>query len=139
MPPFEAKKAFFAFVAGMREKRRVQGHDEVKLMFVDVKKAHLNAKCDEEEGVELLDEFKKHWEVRQIAEMAVRDEKGSVGMGGRVRKKTGGGWISTGQSSINDILPSRDAGASCRAWRRLHVCRHRVRIEEDSGEDARVV
>ena len=28
-------------------------------MFVDVKKAHLNAKCDEEEWVELPDEFKK--------------------------------------------------------------------------------
>ena len=38
MPPLEAKKALFAFVAGMREKRRAQGHDEVKLMFVDVKK-----------------------------------------------------------------------------------------------------
>ena len=58
-PPLEAKKAFFAFVVGMREKRRAQGHDEVKLMFVDVKKAHLNAKCDEEEWVELPDEFKK--------------------------------------------------------------------------------
>ena len=43
----------------MREKRRAQEHDEVKLMFVDVKKAHLNAKCDEEEWVELPDEFKK--------------------------------------------------------------------------------
>ena len=59
MPPLDAKKALFAFVAGVREKRRAQGHDEVKLMFVDVKKAHLNAKCDEEEWVELPDEFKK--------------------------------------------------------------------------------
>ena len=38
MPPLEAKKAVFAFVAGVREKRRAQRHDEVKLMFVDVKK-----------------------------------------------------------------------------------------------------
>ena len=59
MPPLEAKKALFAFVAGMREKRRVQGHDEVKFMFVDVEKAHLNAKCDEEDWVEVPDEFKK--------------------------------------------------------------------------------
>ena len=59
MPPLEAKKALFAFVAGMREKRRAQGHDEMKLMFVDVKKTHLNAKCDEEEWVVLPDEFKK--------------------------------------------------------------------------------
>ena len=28
-------------------------------MFIDVKKAHFNATCDEEEWVELLDEFKK--------------------------------------------------------------------------------
>ena len=59
MPPLEAKKALFAFVAGVRENRRAQGHDEVKLMFVDVKKAHLNAKCDEEEWVELPNEFNK--------------------------------------------------------------------------------
>ena len=59
MPPLEANKALFAFVAGMREKRRVQGHDEVKLMFLDVKKAHFNAKCDEKEWVQLADEFKK--------------------------------------------------------------------------------
>ena len=38
MPLLEVKKGLFAFVAGMREKRRAQGHDEVKLMFVDVKK-----------------------------------------------------------------------------------------------------
>ena len=59
MPPLEAKKALFAFVAGVREKRRTQGHEEVKLMFVEVKKAHLNAKCEEEEWVEVPNEFKK--------------------------------------------------------------------------------
>ena len=49
----------FTFVAGLvREKRRTQGHDELKLMFTDVK-AHLNAKCDEDEWVELPDEFEK--------------------------------------------------------------------------------
>ena len=53
-----------------------------------------------------------------VDKMAARDEKGSVGMGGRLRKKIGGGWVSTWQCSINDILPSQDAG---------------------SGEDARVV
>ena len=55
-PPLEAKKALFALVAGMREKRRAQGHDEVKLMFVDVKKAHREVR---REWVELPDEFKK--------------------------------------------------------------------------------
>ena len=49
MPPLEAKKALFALfpcVAGMREKGREQDQDEVKLMSIDVKKAHLNAKCE---------------------------------------------------------------------------------------------
>ena len=59
MPPLEAKKAFFAFVAGMRDKRRPQCRDGVKLMFIDVKKAHSKAKCDEEEWVALPDEFEK--------------------------------------------------------------------------------
>ena len=58
MPPLEAKKALFAFVAGVREKRRTQGHEEVKLMFVDVKRAHLKAKCEEEEWVEVPNEIK---------------------------------------------------------------------------------
>ena len=139
MPPLEGKKGLFAFVAEVCEKRRAQGHEEVKLMFVDVKKAPLYSNCEEEEWVKLPDEFKKIGVVHQVEEMAVRDEKGSVGMGGRPRKKTGTGWVSTRQSSINDILPSQDAGASRRASRRLHVCRHRVRIEEDSGEDVRMV
>ena len=46
MPPLEAKQALFAYVAGVREKRREHGQDEMKLMFVDVRKAHSNAKCD---------------------------------------------------------------------------------------------
>ena len=58
MPPLEAKKAFFAFVAGMREKRRVQRHDEVKLMFVDVEKNTSQREVREEEWVELPDDFK---------------------------------------------------------------------------------
>ena len=37
--------------------------------------------------------IQKIWEVRQIEEMAVWDEKGSVGMGGRLCKKIG---VSTG-------------------------------------------
>ena len=56
----------------------------------------------------------KNCEVRQVEEMAVRDENGSVGMGGRLCKKTGGGWVSTRQSSTDDVLPSQDAGSSRR-------------------------
>ena len=93
MPPLEAKKALFAFVAGVREKRRTQGHEEVKLMFVDVKKAHLNAKVRRGRMGRAAGRIQKIWEVRQVEEMALRDEKGSVGMGGRLRKKTGGGRV----------------------------------------------
>ena len=59
MPPLEAKKALFAFMA-VRERWRERGLAEVKPMFSDVKKAHLNARCDEEEWVELLEEFGEH-------------------------------------------------------------------------------
>ena len=44
-------RALFANVAVVRGKRREPGQDEVKVMFIDVKKA--------EDWVELLDEFKK--------------------------------------------------------------------------------
>ena len=35
MPPLEANQACFACVAGVREKRREKGQDEVKLMFIE--------------------------------------------------------------------------------------------------------
>ena len=37
------KKALFAYVAGVRE-RRHKGQAEVKLMLIDVKKAHIKGK-----------------------------------------------------------------------------------------------
>ena len=59
MPPLEVKKALFALVAGVRGRRKRRKQDEMKLMFIDVKKAHLNAECDEEEWVELPREFEQ--------------------------------------------------------------------------------
>ena len=59
MPPLEAKKMMFRMVAGGRRRRLQAGKDEIKLMFIDVRKAHLNAVCDEEEWVELPEEM---WE-----------------------------------------------------------------------------
>ena len=112
MPPLEAKKALFAFVAGVREKGRAQGNDEVKLMFVDVKKGASQREVRRGRMGRATERIQQIWEVRQVEEMAIRDEKGSVGMGGRLCKKIGGGRVSTRQSSINDILPSQDAGAS---------------------------
>ena len=39
----------FRMVAAVRGQRRRRGLEEVKLMFVVVKKAHLYARCEEEE------------------------------------------------------------------------------------------
>ena len=44
MPPLESKKLM---AAGVRGQRRRKGLAEVKLMFIDVRKAHLNAVCEE--------------------------------------------------------------------------------------------
>ena len=139
MPPLEAQKASFSFVVVVREKKRAKGHAEVKLMCIDLKKAHFNAKCDEEEWVALPDELEKFREVRQVEEVAVGDEEGGVRMGGRLRAKTGGGRVSTRQSSVDDVLPSQDARACRRAWRRLRLSLHRVGAEQNSSKDARVV
>ncbi len=57
MPPLEAKKVLFRMAAGCRRWRRRRGLPEVKVMFIDIRKAHLNAKCTEEEWVELPEEF----------------------------------------------------------------------------------
>ena len=59
MPPLEAKKMLFRVTAGVRGWRKRSGQKEIKLMFIDVRKAHLNARCDEEEWVELPEEM---WE-----------------------------------------------------------------------------
>ena len=58
MPPLREKRALFAYVAGVREKRRGQGH--------------LNA-----EG-----RMQEVWEVCEAEEMALWSEEGSVRMGG---------------------------------------------------------
>ena len=59
-PPLEAMKALFAFLGGVRERRRERGLVEAKLMFVDVMETHFNPRCDEEEWVELPDELEEH-------------------------------------------------------------------------------
>ena len=116
MPPLEAKKALIAFVAGVREKRRAQGHDELKLMFIDVQKANLNAKFDEEEWVELPDEFEKFGRYAKLKRRLCGNEEGGVRKGGRLRAKIGGGRVSTRQGSFDDIVSPQDAGA-CRCAR----------------------
>jgi hypothetical protein len=67
-PPLEAKKMLFRRVAGIRGWRRKRGMPEEKLMFIDVRKAHLNAKVadDVEEWVELPEEL---WEWGRYARL----------------------------------------------------------------------
>ena len=44
----------------MRGQRRRKGLVKVMLMFIDVRKAHLNAVCEEEEWVGLPEQFWEH-------------------------------------------------------------------------------
>ena len=57
MPPLEAKRALFALAAGERRRMRAQGLREEKVLLLGLKKAHLSAKCEEEEWVELPGDF----------------------------------------------------------------------------------
>ena len=59
MPPLEAKKLLFRMAAAGASRRRRRGEPEVKLMFIDVRKAHLDARCDEDVFVEPPEEFAK--------------------------------------------------------------------------------
>ena len=68
----------FAYVAWVREKRREQGQDEVKLMFTDLKEAHLNTKCDEELMGRIAGRVQEVWEVCQAEEMVIWTEQSIV-------------------------------------------------------------
>jgi hypothetical protein len=56
MPPLEAKKAVFRMAATKMKKPAVRGRGRMKLLFIDVRKAHLNGVCDKEVYVELPEE-----------------------------------------------------------------------------------
>ena len=79
MPPLEAKKALFRMTAGVRGQRKRRGEGEVKLMFVDVKKAHLNAKCEEEVWVELPKEMWKWGRFARLKRWLYGMRKAAVG------------------------------------------------------------
>ena len=84
MRPLEAQYALFAYVAGTRRGKRNRGEPEVKLMFVDVKEAHVNARCDEEEWV-TAGGIQSSWKRRQMGVVHVRCEKG----GGTTTRENG--------------------------------------------------
>ena len=90
--------------AGVRENQLEQGQDDVKLMFTDVQKAHVNSKCEEEEWVELPNEF-KNLEVCQAEEVFVRDEESSVRMRGRLIEKTCEWRVDATQSGNDNTVP----------------------------------
>ena len=48
MPPLEAKKALFRIAAPRLKGHHTRDGRKMKLMFIDVRKAHLNGKCDKE-------------------------------------------------------------------------------------------
>ena len=49
MPPLEAKKLLFQKVVNENAKSRAEGGEGVKLMLIDIKKAHLNSFLTEDE------------------------------------------------------------------------------------------
>ena len=52
MPSLESKKLVLRMVAAVRVQQWRRGLEEVKLMFLDVRRAPLNAMCEEDEWVE---------------------------------------------------------------------------------------
>ena len=114
MPMLEAKKALFAVVAGVREKRRAQGHEEVKLMFVEVKKAHLNVKCEEEEWVQLLDEFKKIGRYAKLKRWLYGMRKAASGWEeDYARRLVEDGFRRREQHQLFSTIPRRRCESSC--------------------------
>ena len=49
MPPLEAKKALFRVGAARLKGRHTRTGEKMQMMFIDVRKAHLNAKCDRDD------------------------------------------------------------------------------------------
>ena len=108
-------------------------------MFVDVKEANLNAQCDEEKRVDLLDEFQERGVYAQVVSMAARHEESRVGVGRRLLVQIDGGRVQKRQGSTHDFLPSRNASEGGRARRRFQFCRNGVRVEADQVKIVRLV
>ena len=99
MPPLETKKLLFRMVAAARGQRRRKGAKEMKLMFIDVRKAHLNAKCDEEEWVALPEEC---WGMGRYARL----KRWLYGM-----RKAAAGWEEEYANKLVDVGFERGRGA----------------------------
>jgi hypothetical protein len=116
MPPLESKKLMFRMVAGVRGQRRRKGLMEVKLMFIDARKAHLNAVCEEEEWVELPEGC---WDLGRHARL----KRWLYGM-----RKAAAGWeedyarrmvedgFRRGMGCTDGFSQREDGGSGRRAW-----------------------
>ena len=108
-------------------------------MFVDVKKAHLDARCYEE-WVESVDECGKPGKCSKLRRWLYGMRRAVSGWEDNyARKLTMDGIRSGGAASTHDLLPSQDASEGRRARRRFHVRWHRAGVEEDQVKNVRVV
>ena len=69
------------------------------LMFIDVKRAHLNAKCDEEEWVELLDELKKFGENAKLKRWSYGLRKAASGRLDGCARRLVNVWFQRGRAA----------------------------------------
>jgi hypothetical protein len=122
MPPLEAKKLLFQKAAVENARNRARGKPGIKVMLVDVKKAHLNGflEEDEEAFVWLPAEANAG---RTSIPMAVRHEASSERMGARVLRHAGRARFREGPRCANGVLLQREGHSLRGTWRRLHVHR----------------
>ena len=111
MPPLFAKSGPLGDVAVVREQRREEGQDEVKLMFINVKKAHCNAKRDEEEWVELPDEFKKFGKHAKLKRWLYGVSKAASGREDDYARRLVNDGFQRDRAALNEILSS--PGLTC--------------------------
>ena len=72
---------------------------------IDLKEAHLNAKCDVEEWVELPDEFKKFGKYAKLTRWSYGMTTSAFGWQDDFARRLGDWRVSTWQCRFNEILP----------------------------------
>ena len=94
----------FRMAAAGRRKRHDEGKKEIKIMFIDVRKAHLNAECLEEVFVELPVEFKAEGRYARIRRWLYGMRKAAASWEEEVRDEAGGGGICERKKCTDGIL-----------------------------------
>ena len=108
-------------------------------MFVDVKKAHLNARRDEVEWVELADELEEHGWYAKLRKWLYCMRKAASECEDDYSRKLTMDRFRRGREASTIFLPSRNASESCGGRRRSHVRPSRVGVKEDQIKILRVV